>query len=39
MSDNPSENPIVENVEQPEVKLTAPALSEIETTWLAILLG
>ncbi|WP_375495911.1 hypothetical protein [uncultured Nostoc sp.] len=29
-------NPIVENVEPPEVKLTAPALSEIENTWLVV---
>ncbi|ARV62619.1 hypothetical protein BZZ01_31855 [Nostocales cyanobacterium HT-58-2] len=36
MSDNPPENPIVENVEPPEVKLTASALSEIESTWLVV---
>ncbi|WP_258001495.1 hypothetical protein [Fischerella thermalis] len=36
MSDNPPENPIVENLEPPEVKLTAPALFEIESTWLVV---
>ncbi|GAX45561.1 hypothetical protein NIES4075_65820 [Tolypothrix sp. NIES-4075] len=36
MSENPSEDPIIENVEPPEVKLTAPALSEIENTWLVV---
>ncbi|MBD2300549.1 hypothetical protein [Nostoc sp. FACHB-190] len=36
MSDNQEENPIVENVEPPEVKLTAPALSERESTWLVV---
>ncbi|MBD2490075.1 hypothetical protein [Aulosira sp. FACHB-615] len=36
MSDNHEENPIVENVEPPEVKLTAPALSERESTWLVV---
>ncbi|MBD2434209.1 MULTISPECIES: hypothetical protein [Fischerella] len=36
MSDNPPENPIVENVEPPEVKLTAPALFEIESSWLVV---
>jgi hypothetical protein len=36
MSDNPPENPIVENLEPPEVKLTAPALFEIENTWLVV---
>ncbi|MBR8838890.1 MAG: hypothetical protein DSM106950_34035 [Stigonema ocellatum SAG 48.90 = DSM 106950] len=36
MSDNQEENPIVENVEPPFVKLTAPALFEIESTWLVV---
>ena len=36
MSDNQAENPIVENVEPPEVKLTAPELSEIQNTWLVV---
>ncbi|MBW4454891.1 MAG: hypothetical protein KME55_20480 [Nostoc indistinguendum CM1-VF10] len=36
MSDNQEENPIVENVEPPFVKLTVPALSEIESTWLVV---
>jgi hypothetical protein len=36
MSDNQEENPIVENVEPPFVKLTAPTLSEIESTWLVV---
>ena len=36
MSDNQEENPIVENVQPPFVKLTAPALSEIESTWLVV---
>ncbi|HEY9801124.1 MAG TPA: hypothetical protein V6D25_12260 [Leptolyngbyaceae cyanobacterium] len=36
MSDNPAENPIVENVEPPEVKLTAPKLFEVESTWLVV---
>jgi hypothetical protein len=36
MSENPSEDPIVENVEPPEVKLTAPALSDTESTWLVV---
>ena len=36
MSENPAEDPIIENVEPPEVKLTVPALSEIESTWLVV---
>ncbi|WP_238846268.1 hypothetical protein [Nostoc edaphicum] len=36
MSENPSEDPVVENVEPPEVKLTAPALSDKESTWLVV---
>ncbi|WP_193199100.1 hypothetical protein [Nostoc sp. MG11] len=36
MSDNPSEDPIIENVEPPEVKLTAHALSKTESTWLVV---
>jgi hypothetical protein len=36
MSENPSEDPIIENVEPKEVKLTAPALSETENTWLVV---
>lgn len=36
MSDNPPENPIVEKLEPPEVKLTALALFEIESTWLVV---
>ncbi|WP_242056400.1 MULTISPECIES: hypothetical protein [unclassified Nostoc] len=36
MSDNQQEDAIVENVEPPEVKLTAPALSETESTWLVV---
>ncbi len=36
MSHNQEENPIVENVEPPFVKLTDPALSEIESTWLVV---
>ncbi|WP_228013472.1 hypothetical protein [Nostoc edaphicum] len=36
ISDNQEENLIVENVEPPEVKLTAPALFEIESTWLVV---
>ncbi|WP_414574599.1 hypothetical protein [Anabaena sp. CCY 9402-a] len=36
MSDNPAENAKVENVEPPEVELTASALSEIESTWLVV---
>ncbi|QSJ21170.1 hypothetical protein JYQ62_33880 [Nostoc sp. UHCC 0702] len=36
MSENPPENPIVENVEPPEVKLTAPTLSITESTWLVV---
>ncbi|AVH64378.1 hypothetical protein CDG77_05425 [Nostoc sp. 'Peltigera membranacea cyanobiont' 213] len=36
MSENQEENPIVENVEPPEVKLTAPELFEMESTWLVV---
>jgi hypothetical protein len=36
MSDNLAENPIVENLEPPEVKLTAPELFEVESTWLVV---
>jgi hypothetical protein len=36
MSENPPENPIVENVEPPELKLTAPNLFEMESTWLVV---
>jgi hypothetical protein len=36
MSENQPENTITENVEPPEVKLTAPALSEAESTWLVV---
>ncbi|MBE9208163.1 hypothetical protein IQ244_16830 [Nostoc sp. LEGE 06077] len=36
MSDNQEENLIVENVEPPEVKLTAPVFSERESTWLVV---
>lgn len=36
MSENPPENPIAENVEPPEVKLTAPTLSITENTWLVV---
>ncbi|MCW5314353.1 hypothetical protein GTQ43_11200 [Nostoc sp. KVJ3] len=36
MTDNQEENLIVENVEPPFVKLTAPTLSEIENTWLVV---
>ncbi|MHC5826553.1 MAG: hypothetical protein ACYT04_64485 [Nostoc sp.] len=36
MSENPPEEPIIENVQPPFVKLTAPELSEIESTWLVV---
>ncbi|MEH2151767.1 hypothetical protein [Nostoc sp.] len=36
MSENPPEIPIIENVESPEVKLTAPTLAETESTWLVV---
>lgn len=36
MSDNQEENPLVENVEPPEVQLTVPALSEIASTWFVV---
>ncbi|MBD0302895.1 MAG: hypothetical protein ICV85_12185 [Tolypothrix sp. T3-bin4] len=38
MSENPPEIPIIENVEPPEVKLTAPniTLAETESTWLVV---
>jgi hypothetical protein len=36
MLDNQEENPILENLEPLFVKLAAPALSEIETTWLVV---
>ncbi len=36
MSDNPSEDPIIENLEPPEVKLTASTLSQTESTWLVV---
>jgi hypothetical protein len=36
MSENLPEDPIVENVELPEVKLTTPALSDTESTWLVV---
>jgi len=36
MSDNPSEDSIIENVEPPEVKLTAFGLSKTESTWLVV---
>ncbi|WP_242064764.1 hypothetical protein [Nostoc sp. FACHB-133] len=36
MSENSPEVPIIENVEPPEVKLTAPTLSETESTWLVV---
>ncbi|MEH2042522.1 hypothetical protein [Nostoc sp.] len=34
MLENPPEIPIIENVEPPEVKLTAPTLVETESSWL-----
>ena len=36
MSDSPLEDPVVDNIEPPEIKLTAPALFEIECTWLVV---
>ncbi|WP_414527217.1 hypothetical protein [Nodularia chucula] len=36
MSDNPSENLLTDNVEPPEVKLTASALSGTSSTWLVV---
>ncbi|WP_414569320.1 hypothetical protein [Nostoc sp. CCY 9925] len=36
MSENLPEFPIIENVEPPEVKLTAPTLSETQSTWLVV---
>ncbi|MEH2088907.1 hypothetical protein [Nostoc sp.] len=36
MSENPPEIPIIENVESPEVELTAPTLAETESIWLVV---
>ncbi len=36
MLENPPEIPIIENVEPPEVKLTAPTLCETQSTWLVV---
>ncbi|MDZ8260264.1 hypothetical protein [Nostoc sp. ChiQUE01b] len=36
ISENPPEIPITENVEPPEVKLTAWTLAETESTWLVV---
>jgi hypothetical protein len=36
MSDNPAENELIDNVEPPEVKLSALALSQRMGTWLVV---
>ncbi|MBD2292481.1 hypothetical protein H6G06_03035 [Anabaena sphaerica FACHB-251] len=36
MSDNAAENELIDNVEPPEVKLSAPALSQTIGTWLVV---
>lgn len=36
MSDHGAENELIDNVEPPEVKLSAPALSQTIGTWLVV---